>query len=148
MICYFSFYMIYYFSFNIFCYCRFYMMCYFKFYTICYFRYYMICYFWLYMKSYFKFYMIRYCTFRDLKTATWNVWRKRNWRKAFLTSAVDGGEWSASGPDSFNQKDKVSGTQWMGDHVGLRAGRTFWRREKILFLLGIELEFPGVQSLH
>jgi hypothetical protein len=35
-----------------------------------------------------------------------------------VTSALDGGEWSASRPDRFTPKERVSGTHWIGDWVG------------------------------
>jgi hypothetical protein len=33
---------------------------------------------------------------------------------AFLTSAVDGGEWSASRPGRFIPRERAPGTQWIG----------------------------------
>jgi hypothetical protein len=43
-------------------------------------------------------------------------------RHVFLTSALDGGEWSASHRGSFTLRDRASGTHWTGGWVGLRAG--------------------------
>jgi hypothetical protein len=40
---------------------------------------------------------------------------------AFLTSALDGGEWSASQPGHFNRRERAHGTHWIGDWVGPRA---------------------------
>jgi hypothetical protein len=41
----------------------------------------------------------------------------------FLNSALDGGEWSASRPGSFNLGKRASfGTHYMGGWVGPRAG--------------------------
>jgi hypothetical protein len=33
---------------------------------------------------------------------------------AFLTSALDGGEWSASRPGSFTHRERAPGTHWIG----------------------------------
>jgi hypothetical protein len=40
----------------------------------------------------------------------------------FLTSALDGDEWSASRLCRFNPGEGAPGTRWIGDRVGLRAG--------------------------
>jgi hypothetical protein len=39
----------------------------------------------------------------------------------FLTSALVGGEWSASGPGHFTPGERASGTHWIGGWVGPRA---------------------------
>jgi hypothetical protein len=38
-----------------------------------------------------------------------------------LTSAVDGGEWSASRLDRFTTRERTSRTHWIGGWVGPRA---------------------------
>jgi hypothetical protein len=38
-----------------------------------------------------------------------------------LTSALDGGEWSASRPGRFTPKERTPGTHWVGGWVGPRA---------------------------
>jgi hypothetical protein len=38
-----------------------------------------------------------------------------------LTSALDGGEWSASHPDHFTSRERAPGTHWIGGWVGTRA---------------------------
>jgi hypothetical protein len=38
-----------------------------------------------------------------------------------LTSALDGGEWSASRPGRFTPRERAPGTQWIGDWVDPRA---------------------------
>jgi hypothetical protein len=38
-----------------------------------------------------------------------------------LTSALDGGEWSASGPSRFTPGERVHSTHWIGGWVGPRA---------------------------
>jgi hypothetical protein len=40
----------------------------------------------------------------------------------FLTTALDGGEWSASRPDCFISRERAPGTHWVGGLVGPRAG--------------------------
>jgi hypothetical protein len=39
-----------------------------------------------------------------------------------LTSALDGGEWSASRPDSFNPREWIPDTHWIGGWMSPRAG--------------------------
>jgi hypothetical protein len=39
-----------------------------------------------------------------------------------LTSALDGGEWSASRPGRFTPRERASGTHWIGGWVGPRTG--------------------------
>jgi hypothetical protein len=54
----------------------------------------------------------------------WYLLSTTPWRctgKSFLTSALDGGEWSASRPDHFTPGERVPGTHWTGVWVGLRA---------------------------
>jgi hypothetical protein len=38
-----------------------------------------------------------------------------------LTSALDGGEWSASRPGRFTPRERAPGTHWIGGWVGPRA---------------------------
>jgi hypothetical protein len=38
-----------------------------------------------------------------------------------LTSALDGGEWSASHPGRFTPRERALGTHWIGGWVGPRA---------------------------
>jgi hypothetical protein len=40
----------------------------------------------------------------------------------FLTSAIDGGEWSTSRPSRFPPRERAPGTHWTGGWVGPRAG--------------------------
>jgi hypothetical protein len=40
----------------------------------------------------------------------------------FLTSALDGSEWSASRSGIFTPKEIAPGTQWIGGWVGPRTG--------------------------
>jgi len=41
---------------------------------------------------------------------------------AFLTSALDRCEWSASGASRFIRRERTPGTNWIGGFVGPRAG--------------------------
>jgi len=41
---------------------------------------------------------------------------------AFVTSALDGDEWSASCPGRFTPRERAPGTRWIGGWVGPRAG--------------------------
>jgi hypothetical protein len=54
------------------------------------------------------------------------------WRYSsrFLTSALDGSEWSASCPCRSTSGDRAPGTHWIGGWVGLRPVWTLWRRDK------------------
>jgi hypothetical protein len=38
--------------------------------------------------------------------------------QAFLTLALDGGEWSASRPGRFTPRERAPGTHWIGGWVG------------------------------
>jgi hypothetical protein len=40
----------------------------------------------------------------------------------FFTSALVGGEWSASRPSRFTPEERAPGNQWIGGWVGPRAG--------------------------
>jgi len=50
-----------------------------------------------------------------------------------LTSALDGGQWSASRHSSFIPWERAPGTHWTGGWVGHKADLTRWRREKRVF---------------
>jgi hypothetical protein len=43
---------------------------------------------------------------------------------AFLTSALDGGEWSVLRPGRFTPRERAPGIHWILGWVGLRAGLT------------------------
>jgi hypothetical protein len=51
---------------------------------------------------------------------------------SFLTSALDGGEWSVSRPGrAFTPGERTPGTHWTGDWVGPKVKQsryTTWRR--------------------
>jgi hypothetical protein len=48
-------------------------------------------------------------------------WRKGCIVHTFLTSALDGGEWSTSRPGRFTPRERAPGTHWIGGWVGPRA---------------------------
>jgi hypothetical protein len=58
---------------------------------------------------------------------------------SFLTSALDGGEWSASCPGRFTREERDPGTHWIGGWVGLSAGMDVVEKRTILLLSGIKL---------
>jgi hypothetical protein len=41
----------------------------------------------------------------------------------FLTSALDGGEWSISSPGCFTPRERAPVVHWVGGWMGPRAGR-------------------------
>jgi hypothetical protein len=49
----------------------------------------------------------------------------------FLPSALDGGEWSASRPGRFTQRERAPGTHCTGSWAGPRAGLDTVVRRKI-----------------
>jgi hypothetical protein len=49
-----------------------------------------------------------------------------------LTSAVAGGEWSASRPCRFTPREKAPGTHWIGGWVDPRAGLDNMEKRKFL----------------
>jgi hypothetical protein len=61
----------------------------------------------------------------------WRRMRSGGIAPPYLTSALDGGESSASRPGRFTSWKTPSGTHWIGGWVGPRAGWTLWRRQKI-----------------
>jgi hypothetical protein len=70
----------------------------------------------------------------------------------FFTSALDGGEWSASRPGHFNPRERAFVTHWTGGWVDPRAGLEDVEKRKFLALPGLELRPLGrptrSQSLH
>jgi hypothetical protein len=61
----------------------------------------------------------------------------------FLTSALAGGVWSASRPDSFTPAERAPGTHWIGSWVDPRAGPDVLGKRKFLTLPGLELRPLG-----
>jgi hypothetical protein len=61
----------------------------------------------------------------------------------FLTSVLDGGEWSALRPGRFTSEERAPGTHWIGGWVGPRTGLGDVERRKILPPLGLELRPLG-----
>jgi hypothetical protein len=57
----------------------------------------------------------------------------------FLTSALVGGEWSASGHGRFTPGERTPSTHWIGGWVGPRASLNDVEMRKFLTLQGLEL---------
>jgi len=57
---------------------------------------------------------------------------------AFLTWALDGGEWLGSHPCLFTPRERPPGTHWTGGWVGPTAGLDVVVRKRTHFLPGIE----------
>jgi hypothetical protein len=60
-----------------------------------------------------------------------------------LTSALVGGEWSASCPCCFTPGERAPGTHWTGGWVDPRAGLDDMVKRKFLTLPGLELQPLG-----
>jgi hypothetical protein len=58
------------------------------------------------------------------------------WIHVFLTSALVGGEYSASRPSSFTPRESVHSTQWIGGWMDPGTGLGYAEKRK--FLLCIE----------
>jgi hypothetical protein len=58
----------------------------------------------------------------------------------FLTSALAGGEWSASCPSHFTPGERAPCTHWIGGWVDPRAGQDDLEKKKFLILPGLELQ--------
>jgi hypothetical protein len=61
------------------------------------------------------------------------------WPHELLTSALVGGEWSASSPGRITPGEKAPGIHCIGGWMGPRIGLNDVERRKILPLLGLEL---------
>jgi hypothetical protein len=59
------------------------------------------------------------CLTKHYTMKTYWEWRYSSTHS--LTSALDGGEWSASRPGRFIPKERTPGTRWIGGWVGPRA---------------------------
>jgi hypothetical protein len=56
-----------------------------------------------------------------------------------LTSALVGGEWSASRPGRFTPGERAPGTHWIGGWVDPRASMEDLEKRKFFTLPGLEL---------
>jgi hypothetical protein len=65
------------------------------------------------------------------------------WTHVFLTSALVGGEWSASRPGRFTLGERAPDTHWIGGWVDPRAGLDNVEKRKYLTLPGPELRPLG-----
>jgi hypothetical protein len=66
--------------------------------------------------------------------------------RVFLTSAIVGGEWSASHPCRYIPGERAPGTHWIGGWVGPRAGLDEVEKRKFLTLWGLELRPLGLPA--
>jgi hypothetical protein len=60
-----------------------------------------------------------------------DVWGSGGTASPFLTTAVGGGEWSASRPRRFIHGERARGTHWIGGRMGPRAGLDAVEKRKI-----------------
>jgi hypothetical protein len=65
----------------------------------------------------------------------------------FLTSALAGDEWSASGSGRFTPGERDPGSQWVGGWVDPRAGLDDVEKRKFLTLPGLVLRPSAVQPV-
>jgi hypothetical protein len=61
----------------------------------------------------------------------------------FFTSALAGGEWSASRPGRFTPGERTPGAHWIGGWVDPRADLEEMKKGKLLTLPGLELRHIG-----
>jgi hypothetical protein len=61
------------------------------------------------------------------------------WVRIFLTSALVGGEWSASCPCRLTSGERARSTHWIEGWMGPRAGLDEVEKRKFLTLPGLEL---------
>jgi hypothetical protein len=70
-------------------------------------------------------------------TKTYGEWKYRS--TFFFTSAVFGGQLSASRPSRFTPGERAPGTHWIGGWVSPRAGLDDVEKRKFLTVRGLEL---------
>jgi hypothetical protein len=63
--------------------------------------------------------------------------------RIFLTSALSGGEWSASSPGRFTTGERAAGTHWIEGCVRPKAGLEDLEKRKFLTLQGLEFRPLG-----
>jgi hypothetical protein len=71
------------------------------------------------------------------------VWASGDITPPFLTSALNGGVWSASRSSRFTLEETSAGTLCAGGWVDLRQYRCCGEEKNILLLSGIEPQFLG-----
>jgi hypothetical protein len=65
----------------------------------------------------------------------------------FLTSALVGGEWSASNPGHFTPGERAPGFHWIGGWMGLRTGLDDMEKRKFLTLRHSKSDLSIVQPV-
>jgi hypothetical protein len=73
------------------------------------------------------------------------VWGSGGIAPLFLTSVLDGGEWSASLYGPFIPKERASSTHWIGGSVGLSSRMDGEKTKKILPLPGNQI--PSIERI-
>jgi hypothetical protein len=66
---------------------------------------------------------------------------------SFLTSTLDGGEWSASRPYRFTSEERSRGTRWIGCWIDPRAGQDDMEKTQISSLCRETNPDNGVHTL-
>jgi hypothetical protein len=56
----------------------------------------------------------------------------------YITSVLDGGEWSASRPGHFTREERALVAHWIEGWVGSRAGLNGVEKNRKIYLPGIE----------
>jgi hypothetical protein len=73
-----------------------------------------------------------------------DAWVSGDIAPSFLTSALDGGEWSASRPCRFTSNERAPGNYWIWGWVGPRVGLDAVEKRKISF--PCQKATPGCQA--
>jgi hypothetical protein len=74
-----------------------------------------------------------------------HVWRSGGISPPKLTSAVDGGEWSASHTGPYTPRETAAGTHWVGGWLGPRLGLEAVEKKESLAPVGNRK--PAVQPV-
>jgi hypothetical protein len=67
-----------------------------------------------------------------------DIWGSGGIAPSFLSSTLDGGEWSASCPVCFTARERALGTHWIGGLGGPQSRSGDCGEEKIYTVPGIE----------
>jgi hypothetical protein len=66
----------------------------------------------------------------------------------FLSTTLDGREWSASSPSRFASEERSPGTHWIGGWVGTRAGLDYiWKYSDFMHLTDKNNSDTNISSL-
>ena len=67
--------------------------------------------------------------------------------QSFLTSAIDGGRWSASRPGYFTPWEEIPNTHWVGGWLGFRFGLDAMQKRKQSYHAANQTEIPQMSNL-